>query len=66
MANVYDSETDELIKYAPRNLMKKTISEREGLEKIKSQILFSFILHKYGKEEKEQHHISNRGMLTLE
>ncbi|CDW80282.1 UNKNOWN [Stylonychia lemnae] len=69
MADVYDIETDKKIKFAPRNLMKETINQlnfSKDLDQVKSQIMFSFVLHKLGKEEKDQHHNSHKGMLTLE
>eukprot|EP00347_Sterkiella_histriomuscorum_P014936 403358939 len=89
MANVHQPDSDEIIRYAPRNMLKQVLEQRQQdifdecqndqtqpdqevvvaqqkLDKIKTQILFSFVLHKYGKDDKEQHHNSNKGMLTLE
>jgi hypothetical protein len=57
MADVYNPDTKELIPYAPRNLLKSLMKSQESFNKqsLTTQILFSFVLQKFGKNEKEQH-----------
>jgi glutamine synthetase len=66
MADVYHPDIDENLEYAPRHILKQTLKQLQSVSKIDSQILFTFILHKFGKDDKEQHHASNKGLLTLE
>lgn len=71
MADAYDPETKQLVPFAPRNILKNALntihSENSDLMKdITSQIMFSFVLQKFGKSEKEQHQAQNRGLLTME
>lgn len=47
-------------------MLKQALAKTPLPKDMWSQIMFSFVLHKYGKDEKEKHHSSNRGMLTLE
>ena len=47
-------------------MLKDAIEKADLPAGIITQIMFSFVLHKYGKDDKEKHHISNKGMLTLE
>lgn len=67
LADVLDPDTGELVPYAPRNLLKKTLLENPK-NHVDSQISFSFLLWKHHKKDdnKEAHPITNRGMLTLE
>ena len=66
MADVYHPDTQEILSYSPRNMLKEAVKKADLPAGIITQIMFSFVLHKYGKDEKEKHHSSNKGMLTLE
>ena len=68
LANVYHPETNDIIPYAPRNLLKKVLSE-VNLGDYSSQLMFSFVFEKHpSKDEKESSSKkkTNRGMLALE
>ena len=60
-ADVCHPDTGELLPYCPRNMLKQ--AEFKGID---TQVMFTFMLAKFGKDEKEAHQAQNKGMLTLE
>ena len=50
MADVHHPDTEEILPYSPRNILKETAKEFNGID---TQVLFTFLLQKFGKEEKE-------------
>ena len=67
MADVHnpDEEGNPVLAYSPRHILKEVLTKHPSKD-LTTQLLFSFVLQKFGKNEKEQHQSQNRGMLTLE
>jgi glutamine synthetase len=51
MADVYDPESEKPLAFAPRHVIKDAV---KGISGVDTQILFSFVLHKIVKDEKDQ------------
>ena len=53
MADVHHPDTEEVLSYSPRNLLKESV--KELTKGVNTQVLFTFLLQKFGRDEKEQH-----------